>query len=252
MAQNQLKLNDDKTEVIILGKKQQTKNVFIPTITIGDSHVKVNQEKSVRNLGVQFDPELTMINHLKSVSQSVHFHIRNIGSIRKYLTRPATESLVHSLVSSRIDYGNALLSGIPSCHLYILQKLQNTAARIITRRSKFSHVTPVLKDLHWLPIQARIDFKVLLLTYKILNGKAPGYLSDLISLHNPSRALRSGSSGLLTVPRANLKTCGSRAFCVAAPTLWNTIPQEIRNADTVSIFKSRLKTFLYNRSFSHI
>ena len=125
----------------------------------------------------------------------------------------------------------------------------NTAARILTRTPKNYHITPVLASLHWLPVKARADFKVLLLTYKALHGLAPTYLSDLVLPYIPTRTLRSQDAGLLIVPRISKQTAGGRAFSYRAPFLWNGLPTHVRDADLVSTFKSLLKTHLFSGSY---
>ena len=160
------------------------------------------------------------------------------------------EKLVHAFVTSRLDYCNALLSGCANAFLKPQQLVQNAAARILTRTKRFGHITPVLASLHWLPIKFRIDFKVLLITFKALNGLAPPYLKDLLHPYIPARTLRSQNAGLLIVPRVGKCTLGGRAFSYRAPLLWNNLPSDIRGADSLPIFKSRLKSYLYSKSFS--
>ena len=147
-------------------------------------------------------------------------------------------------------YYNSVLYGLPSYQITRLQHVQNAAARPTMRIQKFDHITPILISLHWLPIEARISFKILLLTYKILNGLAPGYLSDLISAYKHSRALRSAHKNLLAVPRTKLKTFGDRCFSVASPILWNGLPSSIKLSPSVPVFKKRLKTHFFKEYFS--
>ena len=172
----------------------------------------------------------------------------NIGFIRKYLTRSATEKLVHSLISSRLDFGNGLLYSLPDSQIGKLQTLQNAADRIVTLSSKRSHITPVLKSLHWLPLKERLVFKILLLVFHIVNGTSPSYNKSLIHNYQPSRTLRSSSSNLLQVP-VSRKSWGDRAFAHAGPTLWNSLPQSLKSQMSVAIFKGKLKTYLYNGAF---
>ena len=111
------------------------------------------------------------------------------------------------------------------------------------------HITPILLHLHWLPIRYRIEFKILLITYKALNNLAPSYIRDLLTPYVPSRQLRSSFKNLLVIPHFNLKTYGARSFSIAAPTLWNTLLSDIMNSSSVSVFKNKLKTFLFNKAF---
>ena len=165
---------------------------------------------------------------------------------------PSTESLVHAFISSRLDYCNSLLYGLPNCSLIKLQRVQNACARLIFAEGRYCHITPLLIKLHWLPIQSRIVFKILLLTFKILHGTAPTYLDSLISLKPQScYNLRSSCDTLLLMqPSFKSKvTLGDRSFSCAAPKLWNALPFEVRDSKSLDIFKSRLKTHLFRLAF---
>ncbi len=113
-------------------------------------------------------------------------------------------------------------------------------------KERLKEVTPILKSLHWLPVHHRIEFKILLFVFKSLNNLAPSYLSDLLYPYNPTRNLRSGDQRLLSVPRSRLKYRGDRAFAVAGPRLWNSLPAYIRSAQSLTVFKSSLKTYLFS------
>ena len=119
--------------------------------------------------------------------------------------------------------------------------------RLVTRTKKLEHISPVLYDLHWLTVKNRIIFKILLITFKALHGLAPGYLSDLITPYRPSRSLRSMVANLLILPKCRTKTYGERAFAVAGPTLWNSLPQFMRELTSVNQFKAHLKTYLFDK-----
>ena len=176
------------------------------------------------------DPELSMASNINHLCQSLHYHLRNIGEIRCYLSRSSTVQLIHSLVSyliSHVSYGNAFIYGVQSTQLNTQQKIQNISARIITRSSKFSHITSVFRSLHWLRVQSRIEFKILLLTFKALHDDGNLYLRELLKTCSPARTLRSASKNLLENPPTNLKTHGPRSFSISAPTLSNAVPQSI-------------------------
>ena len=248
MACNFLLLNTDKTEVIVLGPKN-SRNTFSNDIATLDG-ITLASSTTVRNLGVIFDQDLSFSSHIAQISRTAFFHLRNIAKIRHILSQNDAEKLVHAFVSSRLDYCNALLSGCPKKSLKTLQLIQNAAARVLTRTHRRDHITPVLASLHWLPVQSRIEFKTLLLTYKALHGQAPSYLRELIVPYYPARSLRSQDAGLLVVPRVTKSRIGARAFSYQAPLLWNHLPLSVRGADTLSSFKSRLKTFLFDRAYS--
>ena len=146
--------------------------------------------------------------------------------MRKFLTKDSAIKVTHAFVTSRLDYCNSLLYGISKSLSDRLQLVLNTAARIVTRTRVRNRTTPVLKSLHWLPIVQRCAFKIALLTFKILHGMAPSYLTDLIKYHFPSRNLRSECDIQLKVPKVKTSS-GSRAFVVAAPSLWNSLPNNI-------------------------
>ena len=131
-----------------------------------------------------------MASHITKICASSFYYVYNIRWIRKYLSRQSTEILVHAFITSRLDYCNGLLYGLPDCLLNKLQRVQNACARLIFREQKFCHVTPLIYELHWLPIKCRIEFNILLITFKILNFLVPTYLSSLISLRLPSKSSR--------------------------------------------------------------
>ena len=123
--------------------------------------------------------------------------------------------------------------------------------RIITGSGKYEHITPVLQQLHWLPVKVRIDYKIGLIVFKCLHDLAPSYLSDLLKPYQPTRSLRSASRDMLQVPRSRLCTFGDRAFATFAPRLWNNLPAELRQVESLEHFKSAYKTYLFSQCFIH-
>ena len=245
MASNFLQLNQDKTQTLVVGSEVQREKLSVKLLS-----ASFNPCKTVKNLGVIFDPDLNFGPHIRDVTKKAFYHLKNIAKVRQFLSQANAETLIHAFITCRIDYCNALLSGLPQKSIAQLQLLQNSAARMLTRTRKRAHMTPILKSLHWLPVCFRIDFKILLLVYKALNGLAPVYLSDLLLSYEPVRALRSSGRGLLVIPKINTKTYGEASFNYYGPRLWNSLPEDLRAASSVHIFKSKLKTHLFSLAFS--
>ena len=140
-----------------------------------------------------------------------------------------------------MDYANCLLFHVADKYIRKLQRVQNLAARIILNIPTFDHV------LHWLPIKARIEYRILLMVYKIIHVLAPEYLSDLATIYTPKRSLRSINETKLVVPKSKTVMYGVESFASAAPKLWNSLPNELREAESVGIFQKHLKTFIFKR-----
>ena len=174
----------------------------------------------------------------------------NLNRVRSHFSKSSFEIIIHSFISTRLDYCNSLYSGLPDSTIRPLQIAQNFAARILLRESKFCHITPLLKELHWLPVKARIEYKILLFTYKSLNKLAPEYLSSLISYYQPTRSLRSANSKSLVIPKTKLSSMGDRAFSVFAPKAWKNLDNSTKDATSLNIFKKSLKTYLFSKYFT--
>lgn len=248
MTDNFLCLNSEKTEIMLVGSPHQLRKVEPVTLALDGSTVEF--QSKLRNLGVIFDANLTFEPHVLNTVKISFFHLRNIARLRPMLSFTVAERLINTFVFSRIDYCNALLAGVSKATLNRMQVLQNSAARILTRTNIRDHITPVLESLHWLPIRFRVDFKILMLTYKALHELAPQYLTELLTPYTPKRDLRSSDTGLLTVPSTRLRLMGDRAFSSLAPKLWNSLPIEIRQAKSFGIFKSQLKTHFFRLAFN--
>ena len=182
MRSNRLKLNSDKTHFMWLGSKQQLAKIETECLQIGDHCIKFST--SAKNLlGVTFDSELEKDLHVNNITRSCFFQLRQLRSIRRSLTMEATKTLVHSLVSSRVDYCNNIFYGATNDVLRRLQSVQNAAATLITNTRKFYNILPVLRDqLHWLPIHQHIIFKIATFVRNSLPGRGPTYLSRSIYL----------------------------------------------------------------------
>ena len=187
--------------------------------------------------------------HVNKICQISYFQLQNISRIKKCLNVSTCESIIHAFISSRLDSTNAILCGLPSHLLDKIQRVQNSAARVLCGIRKSEHITPVLKSLHWLPIRQRIIYKVALLCFKYFHDLAPKYICDMLSIYVPRRNLRSSSDKLiLEVP--SVKTVfGERAFSYNGPKTWNYLPFSIRSSETLDIFKAKLKTHLFTCAY---
>ena len=247
MGSNRLKLNTDKTQVIWIGTRQQLEKIHVSELLIGSDTISTSSK--VSDLGVLIDDQLKMSDQISSLCRSCFFQLRQIRSIKRSLTTDSRISLVNAFVSSRLDYCNSLFYGINKGLLTKLQHIQNAAARLISGARKYDHVTPVLKQLHWLPVRQRVSFKIAVLVYKCLHGLARSYLvRDCVPVSTVQgrRQLRSAANLELVVPRTRTKTFGERTFAVSAPLVWNSLPLELRSPDISLLdFRKNLKTFLF-------
>ena len=185
-SKNMLKCNPGKTEILHFTSRFSKQPTVYETLSLANTSVEVKTK--AKNLGVIMDKTLSFTEHINEMCKKASYAIRSIGRIRKYLPSDGLKMLVNSLVISRLDYCNSLLYDIPKYQRDKLQRIQNTAARMITGARSSDHITSLLKSLHWLPVEARIHFKIILITYKILNGQSAGYLKPLITNYHPSRA----------------------------------------------------------------
>ena len=210
----------------------------------------LSSSKSCMNIGVTFDSYMNFDEHTKNICRIAFYYIRNIAQFRKFLSYDTAKISMHAFVRSRIDSCNALCLVLANFLIQRLQYVLNSAARVIARSRKFDHITPLLIELHWLTVEQRIIFKILSFTFKVVNGLAPSYLSELLETYVPMRMLRSSTQLLLLEPNFNLKTYGSRAFSVCAPRLWNSLPLEIRKCDSIDTFtEKKLKTHRFKSSY---
>ena len=244
MTDNKLKLNDDKTEAILFRKKSTDSSVLPKSIKICNSDISFSD--SARNLGFIVSSDMSLDKHVSQVCRSAYFEIHRISTIRKFLTVQITNILVCAYVISKLDYCNSIFANCPQYILEKLQKVQNAAVRLVFRAKKQDHVTPLMKKLHWLPIEQRIKYKLASHCFNFFNNSAPSYFSNLLSVYTPTRTLRSSSdTRLLCIPKVNSVSYGERSFAYAAPSLWNSLPKPIRHCTTLQSFKRSLKTYLF-------
>jgi len=199
-------------------------------------------------LGVTLDSCLTFEQHCSSVVRSCLYHLRSIRHIRPILSDDDAKLLSACFIQSRLDSCNSLLYNTSEYNLKRLQRIQNTCARLTLQQRLSANSNSLLQQLHWLPIRQRINFKIACLTRNSLCYSQPTYLRNVLSLYNPSRRLRSADHQLLFVPKTHLKMSDG-SFTSAAPCVWNSLPVEIRQSFSLSIFRSALKTHLFNSAY---
>ena len=248
LLHNSLALNPEKSEAAIFGTWQRVKPLK-DLFTVNVAGAPINLSEDIKSLGVTFDTQLSFDNHVNNVCRGAHYHIRGLRNVRTAMSKETANTIACSLVTSRLDYCNALLAGMSETNLNRLQRVQNALARVVCRTRRRDHITPALAELHWLPIRSRISYKIATITHKIRTTQQPGYLVDLIEDAVPSRTLRSKSGILLKVPMFKTQI-GQRSFRYIAATTWNSLPDNIRTIDNFTTFKKHLKTHLYNLSYT--
>ena len=247
-SSRRLLLNGAKTELMIIDRSGKA---FTSSgdLSICFDGVTIQPVDVARSLGVLIDSRLSLKPFISRTSRTCFYHLRRIRQIRSCLTERAAKTITVALVLSSLDYCNAVLAGLPASSLAPLRSALNSATRVVADAPWRSPTTPLLRELHWLPISARITYKLCLLMYKITNGECPAYLSEMVTscaAAHTHRALRSASSGKFVVPRTRLKF-GERAFAVAGPNAWNDLPMPVRKSATRRSFRVALKTVLFGR-----
>ncbi|XP_078020681.1 uncharacterized protein LOC144459834 [Epinephelus lanceolatus] len=238
MQRNYLQLSSDKSDIIIIGPTSHTRTT--------QNFSTLSSSRHIWNLGIIFDSQLKFDHHFNYITRTAFFHLKNIARLRPSLTYSAAETLIHAFITSRLDYCNIILYGSSSKVLNKLQHIQNTAAHLLTHTRSREHITPVLQKRYWLPISHCIQYKILLLT-----TWPPPNSQTYSTTTPPPHSLRSSEGNLLALPpRTKHQTWGDRAFSVATPTLWNSLPKSIRDCTDPHTFKSLLKTHLFKLAFN--
>ena len=247
MDSMRLKLNPDKTEFVIFGSPPQMKKVKCEHIELLSDTIK--RSDVVKCLGTLLDSNLNFKQHVIQKCRMAMFNLKRICSIRKNLTRESCEILANGLILSHLDYNNSVLIGLPLVTIKHMQRIQNLAAKLILKRGKYDSARGALKELHWLPIKLRIEFKICCIMHKCTYGQAPLYLKNLLTETSPNLRLRSGQyKGVkYLVPFVKKKTHAERSFSVMGPKLWNALPDNLRLSENYDTFKCHLKTLYFKK-----
>ena len=253
MLSNHLQLNTEKTKALVVRAKNNFDGQVIDTIKISNDESNGNIESSpmVKSLGILFDENLTFENQVNSVIQSCYINLRNLRAIGSKLSFSLKKQLIHCFIFSKMDYCNGLLVGLPGCLISKLQKVQNACIRFLYGKKigKWDHITPFLKEAHFLPVRFRIDYKLALLTFKCINNIAPEYLKELLHIKEQSQSLPLRTTDdffLLNVPKVLHLHRTERAFSFAAPNVWNKLPYCLRTCTNTNEFKKKLKTYYFS------
>ena len=244
---NMLRLNDNKTELMLVTSKRTKHFHSLPTsITIGNAQIPF--KKSVKNLGFTLECHLTINAHVSNIARTCYSELHRLASIRRFVTSTATATAVSAFVLSGIDYCISLLFGSTHDVTSHLQQIQNYAARLILRLPRSSSIATQLKSLHWLPVKERSTYKIACLCYHCQSSTAPSYVADMLH-RRPSHTRNTRSSSytipLLNGPTHSKATLGDRSFYFSSSSVWNSIPNDVRCAPSLSSFKSRLMTYLF-------
>ena len=192
MLVNKLKLNQDKTEFLLIASPNHNRLLSNTRLVIVPNTV-IHPSPFVRNLGVVFDKFMNMDEHVTQMCKSVNYHIHNLSRIRRYIDKDTCHTAVRALITSRLDYSNSLLNGITNKNMVRLQSLQNKAARLVYMTPKHTPTSPLIVKLHWLIIPQRIQYKILTIVFNSIHKEAPQYINEL--LHTYDMALGSGGAG---------------------------------------------------------
>ena len=232
--------------LLIVSNRTSLPNLHPTSIDIRDTDILFSLQ--AKSLGVTLTNNLSMEKHVTNICRSAYMEIRRISNIRHYLTID-TKHLLCAFVLSKLDYCNSLLSGFPKHLLDKLQKVQNSAARLVFKARKHEHIKPLLQKLHWLPVVSGIQYKVATLCCNSFSESYPVYLSELLTVYTPSTQLCSISdTRTFSIPFTKTKTFGQRAFSFTGPTQWNSY--DIHHSASTSSFKQALKTHLFKSAYN--
>ena len=242
-----LHLNPSKSEAIVFynprSKPLAALAESIGTVSVAGSPIKL--QTSIKNLGVYIDSKMSFDKQVSETCEACYFHIHALRHIRTSLNTEASKTIAAAIVGSRLDFCNSLLAGTSVSNLTRLQRVQNTLARVVAQEPRFCHITPVLSDLHWLPVRHRISFKIATVTFRVLQSQQPSYLSSLIPRYVPARPLRSSSCLSICVPLRKTTMTASKSFSSAASNIWNALPNHLSSIPTLPAFRRALKHHLF-------
>lgn len=249
MTNHHLKLNTDKT--VILPVTRDHSRTFEPVVV---GTYSVPPSLRVRNLGFIFNRSLTIVDHVAHIRRSTFYQLRRITSLKHCVSFNQLELLVHSFITSRVDFCSSLFYGSTSDSLKGLKSVLSSSARVLTGANRRCMITPIFIKLHWLPLEARILYKLATFGFKITQQQTPKYLLSHIYLNIPIRSTRSASAPVLSSlsfkSTSRLVKYGDRSCFFSICEVFNSLPAEIRGSLNLNIFKQHLKKYLFIRYYT--
>ncbi|HBK72410.1 MAG TPA: hypothetical protein DDZ39_12280 [Flavobacteriaceae bacterium] len=243
MSKKYLKLNEKKTEIIIYGSKTNLNKINKNDFKIDNLDIKL--KANIKNIGCILDENLNMSNQINNTVKICNYHYKMIRSIRKYLNKETTIMLVHSTIMSRLDFHNSLVYNLPNCHLTRLQSVQNKAIRLIYKLRKRESISIYQQNLYWLPVKAKLEYKILLITHKCLTSTKPEYIYDLIEPDDKKYITLRNDNDLKLKRKFSKNNKSDQIFEIYSPILYNQLPMNIKTIDNINIFKKHVKKFLF-------
>jgi hypothetical protein len=247
MSRHHLKLNPDKT--VFLPICRDLTRLFDP-LEIGTHNIDPSHK--TRNLGFIFNRNLTIADHVKHIRQSTFYHLKRITSLRHCISFNQLEILTHAFITSRVDFCNSMFYGSTKDVLRGVRSVLSFTAKAITGANFRTPSDPIFKNLHWLPLNARISFKLAVLAFKIIHNQAPSYLQKHIRAVSPPRLTRYSSAPVLTSLSYSSKSVSrfcERSCFYSICDIFNHLPSEIRAEPNFITFKRRLKEHYFLQSF---
>ena len=248
MARRKLKLNDGRTEIVVI--KGNLRNVSVASFGVMNFvNAQLVPCESTKNLGVVLHSSLSFRSHVDFIVKTCNFHILNLYVIKDFVNRKNLVTLIHSLIVLKVDYCNSFFIGPPNIILKKVQSVLNRAARLIFNLPPRFPTTSSLFELHWLPLKAKIEFEICLITFKALKFNQLSYITELLSFssHESTSRLRSADDPYrLHEPRAiGEREFANHSFSYIAPRLYKNLPITVKQIDSQNTFKSHLKAFLF-------
>ena len=246
-CENHLLINPDKTKLLFLGTRQMLSSLQEdPRVTFLGKILKPTV--SAKDLGVLLDPNLTYDHHISTVVSSCLSKLCQINRVKKSFDKTTLELLITALVFSKMLYCSSVWANTSLQNVNKLQSIQNFACKIVTNTRKFDHVTPLLRELNWLPVREQLRYRDIVLAYKCQNGLAPQYLMDKFSkrscIHNRDTRARDS----LQIPLFRTKT-GQRSFVFRGTNIWNNLDDDLKQRTSLTSFKRALRDSLLRQTF---